>query len=517
MRQYCFSNDAYGDTEILEENGELHLIQLFGLEMEVRDFQPPRVVGLQDVYTSLGDCAFSQKVKSVVQTKDQIEIVLDLYGGKMKYVIHMEHIPQLGIIRRKDTLLNLSDKCIYLMKVKQRFNFSDDKYEIFFQKSEWGTENCGAWYPLTPAGVTLGCICGRTCESHTPMLAIQNRYGHGVCVHLIPKGNWEMNMRLHSRQNVGQEYQYLLETGDSSEHFYYPLEAGATYEAPELWLMSMSKGLLGMQAITNILTFEGDSEQVHAMLDKIKSDELGFGSIDFNKIIPMPESLNIEAGSRTDDALYVCMMALNPAAPDMGVPKLSSEEYQKLAGIVGRSKGEQFMTLDAQRISRASKYTPLSDVIAMGQVVISNFLQYGCGDWYGWCNRNWGTKWNAYDVHFDQESQSIHFLTAWDTPTPVIDKLSQMFPEVEVDLQWADEDIGHNVGHVVLLAGEPINGNIPEGGSREAYEMAFQIHGAEAADFNMVFDEKKDTYVYQEPEKRTPPQTKGDKPKEPER
>ena len=36
--------------------------------------------------------------------------------------------------------------------------------------------------------------------------------------------------------------------------------------------------------------------------------------------------------------------------------------------------------------------------------------------------------------------------------------------------------------------------------------MAFQIHGAEAADFNMVFDEKKDTYVYQEPEKRTPPQ-----------
>ena len=73
--------------------------------------------------------------------------------------------------------------------------------------------------------------------------------------------------------------------------------------------------------ITNILKFEGDSEQVHAMLDKIKSDELGLGSIDFNKIIPMPESLNIEAGSRTDEALYVCMMALNPAAPDMGVPK----------------------------------------------------------------------------------------------------------------------------------------------------------------------------------------------------
>ena len=270
--------------------------------------------------------------------------------------------------------------------------------------------------------------------------------------------------------------------------------------------------------ITNILKFEGDSEQVHAMLDQIKSDELVFGSIDFNKIIPMPESLNIEAGSRTDDALYVCMMALNPAAPDMGIPKLSSEKYQKLTDIVGRSMGEQFMQLDTQRISRACKYTPLSDAIAMGQVVISNFLHYGSGDWYGWCNRNWGTKWNAYDVCFDQESQSIHFLTAWNTPIPVMNKLSQMFPAVKMDLQWADEDVGHNVGHFVLLAGEPIDGNIPVDGSREAYKMAFQIHGAEPEDFCLAFDEKKNTYAYQEPERQLPPpKAKGDKSKEPER
>ena len=270
--------------------------------------------------------------------------------------------------------------------------------------------------------------------------------------------------------------------------------------------------------ITNILKFEGDSEQVHAMLDQIKNEELGIGSIDFNKIIPMPESLNIEAGSRTDDALYVCMMALNPAAPDMGIPKLSNAEDQELTSIVGRSKGEQFVRWDTQRISRASKYTPISDVIATGQVVISNFLQYGSGDWYGWCNRNWGTKWNAYDVCFDQESQSIRFLTAWDMPAPVIDKLSQMFPEVEIDLQWADEDIGRNVGHVVLLAGELIDENIPDDDSWEAYEMAFRIHGGNASDFNYVYDEKEGNYVYQEPERRTPPpKDKGDKPKEPER
>ena len=103
-------------------------------------------------------------------------------------------------------------------------------------------------------------------------------------------------------------------------------------------------------------------------------------------------------------------------------------------------------------------------------------------------------------------------------PALVMDKLSRMFPEIKIDLQWADEDVGYNVGHVVLLAGKAIAGHIPEGGSREAYEMSFQIHGGKAADFNYVFDEKEGNYVYQEPERQLPPpKTKGDKPKEPER
>ena len=103
-------------------------------------------------------------------------------------------------------------------------------------------------------------------------------------------------------------------------------------------------------------------------------------------------------------------------------------------------------------------------------------------------------------------------------PALVMDKLSRMFPEIKMDLQWADEDVGYNVGHVVLLAGKAIAGHIPEGGSREAYEMSFQIHGGKAADFNYVFDEKEGNYVYQEPERQLPPpKTKVDKPKEPER
>lgn len=43
--------------------------------------------------------------------------------------------------------------------------------------------------------------------------------------------------------------------------------------------------------ITNILTAYGDKEKVRAMFEAIKNDEIGAGSIDFNKIVPMPEHI----------------------------------------------------------------------------------------------------------------------------------------------------------------------------------------------------------------------------------
>lgn len=55
--------------------------------------------------------------------------------------------------------------------------------------------------------------------------------------------------------------------------------------------------------VENHISLQGDPAQIHTMLKAIQSDEYGIGSVDFNKIIPMPESLNIEAGSRTDRGL----------------------------------------------------------------------------------------------------------------------------------------------------------------------------------------------------------------------
>ena len=44
--------------------------------------------------------------------------------------------------------------------------------------------------------------------------------------------------------------------------------------------------------VQNNITFSGDDAEIKKMLESIKADEIGFGSIDFNKIIPIPEWLS---------------------------------------------------------------------------------------------------------------------------------------------------------------------------------------------------------------------------------
>ena len=52
--------------------------------------------------------------------------------------------------------------------------------------------------------------------------------------------------------------------------------------------------------ITNLISFGDQPEQVaafHQMLRDLRQKDGVYGSIDFNKLIPMPESVNIESGS----------------------------------------------------------------------------------------------------------------------------------------------------------------------------------------------------------------------------
>jgi hypothetical protein len=94
-------------------------------------------------------------------------------------------------------------------------------------------------------------------------------------------------------------------------------------------------------------------------------------------------------------------------------------------------------------------------------------------DWYNWRIENWGTKWNSSEIYVFDEG--FTFNTAWSTPFNLLVGLSKKYPNVEFNVRFSDEDFGYNVGEFTLLNGIETELNLPDGGTREAFEMAMNI------------------------------------------
>lgn len=160
--------------------------------------------------------------------------------------------------------------------------------------------------------------------------------------------------------------------------------------------------------ITNIVAVSGDESRIQVMLKEIQTDEYGVGSVDFNKIIPMP-----------DDA-----------------------------------------------------------------------------DSYNWCIANWGTKWTSYGYTADSgfKDGKLTFLTAWSAPHPILQKLSEMYPDIKFEHEWADEDIGMNCGRYAYYDGERTEEYYPES-NRERIEFAARVMDSDPSEWCLYLNASETDYV----------------------
>ena len=149
--------------------------------------------------------------------------------------------------------------------------------------------------------------------------------------------------------------------------------------------------------VQNHIKVSGNPQRVQEFLEKVQNDEYGIGTLDFQKIIPMPEDEN---------------------------------------------------------------------------------------DPYHWHIYNWGTKWNASETYWNSDN-IVTFETAWSCPVPIFERLSEMFPDVQFEVAFADEDIGCNCGILLYNDSEGTQINYFNGGGtqishfydkdREAIEFAQSI------------------------------------------
>lgn len=193
-------------------------------------------------------------------------------------------------------------------------------------------------------------------------------------------------------------------------------------------------------------------------MEKIREKYFTNDELDFNKVIPMPKTLNIEESSINEDAIVYYLL------------KKSSEEQEKILSQMEKVKMESWTLDGIYRIldKHSEKYLQgLSDKFIphesekeigiktfedLGKVCVNNLLEYGCVSWFDWCVNKWGTKWNVSE--FKCNSNTMIFETAWGTPLEIFEKISNEIPDAKIELSYADECYSNlNNGKVLFKDG----------------------------------------------------------------
>jgi hypothetical protein len=95
---------------------------------------------------------------------------------------------------------------------------------------------------------------------------------------------------------------------------------------------------------------------------------------------------------------------------------------------------------------------PMPDSIHTGSIGLDRFNDPTA--WRRWSIDNWGTKWNAYGQRSGQTNpDELRFETAWSHPEPIINALCARFPDREIQVAYADEDTGYNLGVYAVRPG----------------------------------------------------------------
>ena len=221
--------------------------------------------------------------------------------------------------------------------------------------------------------------------------------------------------------------------------------------------------------VINLLSFDGNESKIKKMLAAIRPDKTDDESpnIDFNKIIPMPEELNIESSTSVDKGLEAYVEFIS--------------DFLKLGKYKRACLDCSLQTLE----SEICESNGISEKEwELGKKALINLAKYGSQDWYDWCREHWGTKWNAYNNGYlgacSNDADDVVFLTAWAEPEPVILELSKQYPDIVITHSFANEDIGVGCGQRVYSKGT-VYEQIPEG--EEAIDFACDLWGYDATEY----------------------------------
>lgn len=225
-------------------------------------------------------------------------------------------------------------------------------------------------------------------------------------------------------------------------------------------------------------------KKFNEIAELVKSDNIDengdYEEFDFEKIVPMPKSLDLTSGGSEDYAIQYAMKRKSEKDTLELIHKLKdirTDFYGNyLSKIFRYSKNKNDdntnVFYDNETLNKMketfenetlkqnyNKYEELGikSFEDLGNTYINNILNYGNDTWYDWSCENWGTKWNCTNTYAYENDKMFEFDTAWSCPVPIIIALSKKFKGVNFIVEYADENLGYNCGTIEIENGEIIS------------------------------------------------------------
>ena len=198
--------------------------------------------------------------------------------------------------------------------------------------------------------------------------------------------------------------------------------------------------------------------------DKILTITENGYSFDFNKLIPMPDDLKLDAGSIEGDSIACYYLSLNDDEKNKLMKLLKSKEASYCHNYWNKYKDDiKKLENNPKRLNEKinnfnglfdfDKEKQFTSINELGKQYVENIKKYNSPQWYDWCVKNWGTKWNVeedVDIVYDKniDEYDISFQTAWSVPTRIVKRYSELCEDDE-EFYWEYEDEDYDGTHIL--------------------------------------------------------------------
>lgn len=243
--------------------------------------------------------------------------------------------------------------------------------------------------------------------------------------------------------------------------------------------------------------------------------------LDFNKIIPMPESLKYtqspndiehiayflspdgkeleekEIESKINDFIRTLNDPTIKEAKDMYQKNYNFETMEKekvsvIPLIEKFLKDKEAFKEGKERVEEFKEWCEKEKIEAnlynYGKKMLTDKLMYNETNWYDWACNNWGTKWDIDKTYW--EDKMLSFQTAWSPALPIYVAISNKL-QIDIFAEWFEEQFTEWAGVMQIEKGKVTLFKEFRPNSRELFEVA-----------SVMVDEDQDRFRYDEKNKK---------------